>query len=185
MKHFVQAALVGAVALALVPVAQASDGTITITGNVVGTTCTITGNDLGGNVKVALSPVSATQLKSAGVTAGDTPFTVTLTNCKAGSGSSADTAKGAVKMYFEAGPNVDMATGRLNVTGTNHASNVQLQLLNADGTVVKIGDASTINSVQLNSEGGASLTHVVRYYATGAVSAGAADSSLTYSVVYQ
>jgi len=179
MKFIARAAL--ASALVLVGSAYASDGTINITGSIVGTTCTVTGNDTGSNVKVQLPTIAASNLAAANQVSGTTPFSIGLSGCKNGAAN----ATGAVKAYFETGPNVDLATGRLKVTGTGTATNVQLELLNDNGSSIKIGDSSTITGTTFDTEGKATLNYRVQYHATGVVVGGSANSSVTYSLNYQ
>lgn len=180
MKPFARALLAGALVLAAS--SHASDGTVTITGSVVGTTCTITGNDTGGNVKVQLPTIAASNLSASGRVSGSTPFSMALSGCKNGAAN----ATGTVKAYFEPGPNVDLASGRLNVSGgTTTAKNVQLELLNESGSSIKIGDAGTVTGATFDTDGKATLNYRVQYYATGAAEAGTANSSVTYSLNYQ
>lgn len=92
---------------------------------------------------------------------------------------------GTVKAYFEKGANVD-ANGRLINTATGGASNVVLQLVDGTGnTPINAGDISqnSGNFVAI-SGGNATLPYSVRYYATGAATAGAVTSSVTYSLIY-
>lgn len=178
MKHIARAALAGA--LVLIGSAHASDGTINITGKVVGNTCTVNGS--GTSVTVALPSVTAAAMPSADITQGSTPFSMKL-KCTDGAATPASIT-GSVKAYFE-GANVDMATGRIKLTGTDAAKNLQLQLLNSDDTIIKIGDPSTINGGTFDTAGEVTLTYKVRYYATGAVTAGSANSSVLFSLYYQ
>jgi major type 1 subunit fimbrin (pilin) len=158
---------------ALSQAAQASDGTITFTGQLNTATCTITG---GGNQTVTLPTLSTAALTSAGATAGDTLFNIAVTGCTAGLTTA--------NAYFEAGGNIDTATGRLkNTAATN---NVQIQLLNGSGTVVNLaGVAGSQNTAAATLTSGAGTqSFIARYYATGATTAGAVASSVTYSMVY-
>lgn len=167
--------------------AVAADGTITFTGNVVDTTCTISGGTAAArDFTVALPKVSASALNADAKTAGDTPFTITLSGCKSGTNA----ATGTVRTFFENGANVDASTNRLKNTAASGASKVQIGILNAgDRSVIKVGapDASQ-NSTKatLDSSGGITLNYVAQYVATGgAATAGAVTSSVTYSLVYE
>lgn len=175
MQKNIHISLLAALALAA-SAAHASDGTIAITGNVTSSTCDVKGNGSGGNVSVTLQKISTSTLAAATETGGFKPITILLSGC----GDSA----GVVKAGFEAGPNVDASSGRLNVTGgADAAKNVQLQLRNSDGSVIRVGDDSTVNGVAL-VDGSARLDYDVGYYATGQAIAGSANSSVTYSIVY-
>lgn len=159
---------------ALSQAAQASDGTITFNGALQNATCTITG---GGNQTVTLPTLSTASLASAGTTAGDTLFNIAVTGCTAGLTSA--------NAYFEAGGNIDTATGRLKNTGA--ATNVQIQLLNGNGSVVNLaGSTSAAQSTVAAAltSGAGTQSFIARYYATGATTAGSVASSVTYSMVY-
>lgn len=153
--------------------AQASDGTITFNGALQTTTCTITG---GGNQTVTLPTLATSALPSAGTTAGGTGFSIAVTGCSSGTTATA---------YFEAGANTNMTTGRLVNTGA--AGNVEIQVLNASGTVVNLAGSSVAaqGATAANISGGAATENfIARYYATGATTAGAVTSSVTYSMIY-
>ncbi|QRR08387.1 type 1 fimbrial protein [Burkholderia sp. MS455] len=163
-------------------IASAADGTITFNGTVLAQTCTINGNGSGSNnFNVPLQSVSTSALAAAGQYANRTPFNISLTACTP--------ASGTVHAYFEPGPTVDTATGNL-ILAAGGASNVEIQLLNGDGSYspIKIGaaDASqNSKAVAISAAGAATLNYYAQYLATGAATAGAATSSVMYSLVYQ
>ncbi|MEN2469434.1 type 1 fimbrial protein [Burkholderia stabilis] len=161
-------------------VASAADGTITFTGSVTAQTCTINGNGSNSNnFNVPLLNVSTSALAAAGQTASAKAFSIALTACTPASGN--------VHAYFEPGPTVDTATGNLFLTAGG-ATNVEIRLLNGDYTPIKLGaaDASqNSQSVAITAAGTATLNYLAEYYATGAATAGAATSSVMYSLVYQ
>ena len=160
--------------------AFAADGTITINGQVTDNTCTV---NAGGNkdFTVTLPTVSKQVLAVAGDTAGRTPFTINLTGCTAGS---------KVATYFEPGATVDFNTGRLNnATGT--ATNVQVQLLGSENTVIPVLAAGA-GGIQANSQlvdvsggGSADLNYYAQYYATGASTPGSVATTVKYTIIYQ
>ncbi len=161
--------------------ASAADGTITFNGMVTAQTCTINGNGSGAkNFTVTLPTVSASTLAADGATAGRTPFSIELTNCTPASGN--------VHTYFEPGSTTDATTGRLKVA-VGGATNVQIGLQNGDFTDIKAGfaDASqNSHSVAISAAGAATLPYHAQYVATGgAATAGAANSSVMYTIVYQ
>lgn len=158
--------------------AFASDGTITVTGQVTDSTCTISSTAGTKDFTVALPTVSKTSLAAAGNTAGATGFGIRLSGCTPVSGN--------VRTHFETGATVDPNTGRLTLN-SGGASNVQIQIKNADGSVIKAGaDVASQNSkpVALTSSS-AQLDYIMEYYATGAATSGAANSSVTYTIAYQ
>lgn len=160
--------------------ASAADGTITFSGNVTAQTCTINGNgSSSNNFTVTLPTVSTSALASAGQTAGRTPFSIALTACTPASGN--------VRVYFEPGPTVDTSTGNL-ILASGGATNVQIGLLNADLTAIKLGaaDASqNSKSVAISATGAATLPFYAQYFSTGTATAGAANSSVMYTLAYQ
>jgi major type 1 subunit fimbrin (pilin) len=169
------AALVSALPLA----AQASDGQINFTGAITSQTCDISGDGQGKNFTVNLPTLSTSALASSGDTAGNTPFTIALTNCSPDSGP--------VQTYFELGATVDTDSHQLvNTNGT--AANVQIQLLNgSDQSQIMLGLAeASQNSAQVQIVGGAANLKYSAQYATkgGAAGPGSVDTFVTYSLSY-
>jgi major type 1 subunit fimbrin (pilin) len=182
MKLSVISTLVAAVLGLAAAGAHASDGTITFNGALTATTCTINGN--GTNAKdftVTLPTVSTSNLTAAGQTAGSTGFNIALTAC------SPVTATSKAAVFYEAGATTDLSDNGLLRVDTGGAQNVKLQLLNADGSAIKAGfsrDLQNSKPADLSS-GAATLYYMVQYYAKGATTAGAANSSVVYSIDYQ
>ena len=169
--------ILAASALALGSVAaHAADGTVTINGMVTDQTCEVNANSK--DITVTLPTVGVGSLAEAGVTAGRTPFTINLENCKAGE----------VSAFFETGGNVDAASGRLNNTG--EAENVQVQLLSDSSAVIPVlanatqADVTTTATVAQDG-GSAALNYYAEYYATGAAEAGSVATSVQYTINYQ
>ena len=173
MKKIILAASV----LALGSVAaHAADGTVTINGMVTDQTCEVSADSK--DITVTLPTVGVGSLATAGTTAGRTPFTINLKNCKAGD----------VSAFFETGGNVDAASGRLNNTG--EAENVQVQLLSDSSAVIPVlanatqADVTTTATVAQDG-GSAALNYYAEYYATGAAEAGSVATSVQYTINYQ
>jgi major type 1 subunit fimbrin (pilin) len=164
-------------AVAMVPAfSYAADGKIDFTGEVTGQTCKI--NNGAPNMTVALPKVSTTTLKDAGATAGNTVFTIKLTECSPASGSA--------RAYFEPGPTVDLATGRLKLTNTDGAKNVQIGLANTSGEEIKIGQSgSTTNPWVSIGSGAADLPYLARYVSLGSAEAGKVASNVMYTIEFQ
>lgn len=159
--------------LAATQVNAASDGTIDFSGNIASQTCTVKVN--GSDAPVVLPTVASSLLKTAGQTAGDTRFTIDLSNCS--------TQTGDVFAYFEQGTGVN-ADGRLSNTGT--ATNVDLQLLDSGNNALNVGstDQMTAPLKAKLSSGAATLTYIAQYYATAAATSGTVNSRVTYSISY-
>lgn len=169
--------ILAASALALGSVAaHAADGTVTINGKVTDQTCKVSANSK--DITVTLPTVGVGSLATAGTTAGRTPFTINLENCKAGQ----------VSAFFETGGNVDAASGRLNNTG--NASNVQVQLLSDSSVVIPVlANAAqapvTTKATVAKDADSAALNYYAEYYATGAATAGDVATSVKYTINYQ
>ena len=159
-------------------ISHAADGTININGAVAAQTCTINGNGAGSNdFTVTLPAVSASALSAAGQTAGRKPFNIALTACTP--------ATGNVHTFFEPGPTTDTTTGNL-VLEAGGATNVQIGLQNADFSPIKVGfaDASQNSASVGIDSGAANLSYYAQYVATGVATAGAANSSVMYTIAY-
>ena len=189
-----RAMLAAGIAMALPLSGQASDGTITFTGAVTASTCTLSVNGGGsGTATVALPTVDIGALSSvgAGTTAAGTFFSVGVTNCTgvADIGSPTPAAPTSVAIYFEAGPNVDEVTGGLINTLTS-GSNVEVNLYNASGSTI-VGTqiqpgTPTHQPTALTIASGGTQWFYAGYatVAAAAATAGAVSTSITYSLVY-
>ncbi|TDY20291.1 major type 1 subunit fimbrin (pilin) [Paraburkholderia sp. BL6665CI2N2] len=166
--------------------ALAADGTLTFTGQVTDTTCSINGNAPGtaADLAISLAPVAAGSLATLGAVAGTTnagDITFNLTGC---SGAATKAIVG-----FENGATVDQATGYLtNQAAIGGATNVEVRLLNASMQPINITNDSN-NNTQQNAAtitgGAATLTYFAQYYATGAATPGPFNTSIQYSMFYE
>ncbi|EFA5996534.1 fimbrial protein [Escherichia coli] len=173
--------ILGILAAASSSATLAYDGTINFTGKVVDQTCSVTtGTD---PLTVTLPTVSTKSLDSTGKVAGLTPFTISLEGC-----NTAATGAQNVNAYFEPNANTDYTTGNLTNTASSSASNVQIQLLNADGVkVIKLGQAAAaqnVDTVAIN-DANVTLRYNAQYYATGVATAGDVTSTVNYTIAYQ
>ena len=179
-------------ALATPMAGLASDGTITFTGAVTASSCTIQVNGAGtGDGTVALPTVDTAALSNAAgkTSAAGTFFSIGLSACSAvadiGVGPSAPTT---VQIYFEAGPNVDQATGGL--INTVAGSNVEVKLYNASSATIvgtQIMPGTNTNQPSAQATGSAGTQWFYAGYSTtanGAATAGAVSTSVTYSLIY-
>ncbi|UAN50829.1 type 1 fimbrial protein [Serratia sp. JSRIV002] len=163
-------------------VQAASTGTITFNGELTATTCDVVVDGQAADATVTLPTVGTNQLNAATKRAGDTGFVMALNNC-------AGTLQTAAA-YFEAGSSVDLTTGRLkNLNGTG-ATNVSLELLDANNSspsVINVGNQiqKTTAGYKDVSGGSANLSYIVRYYAEAPTTAGLVDSNVVYSIQYQ
>lgn len=155
--------------------AFAADGEITFVGKITSATCKI--NNGQPDFQVTLPTVSVQTLNSAGKTAGRTPFNISLSEC--------DEGLKQVSVYFEPGSYTSMADNRL-INSINPNSNVEIQLMNSNLSVIKLSEGVTGQSSQVVpvQNGNASLTYFAEYYATGAAEAGAVQSATEYTIIY-
>ncbi len=184
-NHVLAIALLLACGLA-VPLATAADGTITLTGEITGTTCTISGGTggvagSGANFPVVLDKVQASALSTEGATASAKPFFIYV-----GSGAScADATKVAV-LYESTSPAINPATGNLrNMAPKTAAAKVEVQIL--DGATQKPMDLRTghASSTATVTGGLATLPFAARYIATGgAAGVGLVTTAVQYSVIF-
>ena len=179
---FAAAATIATIALTSTG-AQASDGTITFTGSVTETTCSIDAKTAGAaNKDVTLKTVTGSTLSSTGATAGATEasdLTFALSGCS--------TETKAVAR-FENGPTINQTTGYLENQAPSGAKNVQVRLLNASHAPINVvtGENNDLagNGVAVVS-GAADLKYFAEYYATGKATAGPVNTSVQYTVDYQ
>lgn len=162
-------------------VQAASTGTITFNGQLNSNTCDVIVDGQAADATVVLPTIGINQLVTAGETAGDTGFSMALTNC-------AGTLQTA-SAFFESGATVDLVTGRLN-NNAGTATNVSLQLLDGSSpsrSVIAVGSQSQINGTSYVNvtSGSANLPYIVRYFADGETTAGSVVSNVVYSIQYQ
>ncbi|MBP0591986.1 type 1 fimbrial protein [Paraburkholderia sp. LEh10] len=154
-------------------------GVVTINGQLLANTCTVSGNGQGNNFTVTLPTLSTSELSAAGSVAGATGFNIALTNCTPTTGN--------VHTFWEYGPNT-LADGNLQNNGT--ATKVEVQLLDYNGAM-KVIDVSKADGAQ-NSQvvaittGNASLQYAAQYVSpVGSATAGTVTTTVTYSMAYQ
>ncbi|GGP25095.1 fimbrial protein [Silvimonas amylolytica] len=163
--------------VAAVGAQAAGGGKITINGEIVDATCTVTGEGGAADFAVNLPKVSKADLAAKDDVAGATPFTLTLTNCPTGK---------MVYPFFQFGSNT-LANGHLkNATGT--ATNVDVQLLDTAGTAIdvsKTSGAQGATPMATDATGAVNLVYGARYIATGAATSGTVVTDVTYTMTYQ
>lgn len=166
----------------------ADSGTITINGQVVSGTCNAT---LGGalNPTVNLPTVAASKLATPAATAGDTDVSLLLSACDL-------VGLKTVAPYFTPGANLGTGGRLKNTSATTPATNVELQIL-TKGTSASTHAATAINlagvkgsqgqdTLIVTAAGGTgSFTYTIRYYATGAATAGNVTSTTAWALDYQ
>ena len=161
-------------------------GTITFTGVVTDETCTITGGtgtDGGqGDFTVALAPVPASQLPTAGSTANQKPFQIIIGG--QGQGTCVD-GKIATMRFLPSSPRIDALTGNLSNALTGEATNTEIQLLDAPtaGNALDLRTGATVASTTITNNT-ATIDMAAQYYATDAAGPGLVSTSVVYAVSY-
>ncbi|WP_407973222.1 fimbrial protein (plasmid) [Burkholderia pyrrocinia] len=155
----------------------AGDGTVTFKGMVNAQTCQVTTK----GAVVNLPTVQSQTLQNVGSTAGQERFAIQLTNCDHG-GSDPQTVAAAFS-----NPQADPATGNLinTDTGDKAAQAIEVQLLNADGSEVKVNDPTTSKGVTIGSDGSATIPYMAQYYSTGTATKGTLSANSTFTLIYQ
>jgi len=155
--------------------ALAVDGTINFTGELLGSTCKINGNDAGtpSTVNVTLPSLSKSALGAQGASAGVTPFQLVLTECD---GTSAQTR-------FEIGATVDTTSGALR-NQISDGADVQIQVLNDQFQAIDLGTNANSQTVSI-ADNSATMQYYAQYYAAyGAATAGQVASQVLFSLAY-
>ena len=165
--------------------AFAVDGTITVSGEISGTTCSISGGSgstpgASPDFAVPLSKVQVSALKSAGQTAGAKPFFIQVGACPK------DTV--VAVLYESSSPAINPATGNLinRAPATpKPASFVEVQIV--DGATNKPMDLRLgLNSRSATgpASGAVTLPFAAQYIATGTATPGPVSTQVLYSVTF-
>lgn len=175
MNKLLLVAAAGLSIAALSSPASAADGTITINGKIVASTCSV--NTADKNLTVTLPTVGANTLAGIGSTAGNRAFAIRLT-CTG--------ATSSVGLYFEPGTNIDASTNNLKIaTGGTNATGVQVRLLNADLSPITLSDSANSQRISATVAGPNVLNYYAQYISTAAtVGAGDVTTSVTYNLQY-
>ena len=174
----------------------ANSGIVRFKGKVVDQTCTIDGNSQ--DQIVVLDTVPKNRFTAVGNTAMPTPFEIKLSGCTVPATGGKATR---VKARFASVANVDTANNyTLRNTKTGGATNVNIQLFNADGTT----PISPMKSVTTTTDGVPTHTsqdcatfenittanqvlhYVAKYYSTAAsVGVGDVESAVDFELTYE
>lgn len=164
--------------------ASSNGGTITFTGSVDDTTCTVTGGsgtDGGqGNFSVALAPALPSDLPD-GATAKPKPFSVQIGG--PGQGSCTD-GKVARMSFLTASPRIDASTGALTNALSGEAENVQIQLSDSKGNI-NLADPAYFQDSPPIANNTAVIPFSAHYLAHGGdATPGLISTSVVYAVTY-
>jgi major type 1 subunit fimbrin (pilin) len=186
-KTLLSAALIAGFGIAaLAPqAASASDGTITISGQVTSATCTIKVNGGTSSAPVTLPTVQSSDFTASGTATGYTAVTIQLSGCTAGTGTPAVTS---VIPYFEQGPTTDLTNGYLKNAGGS-ATGVEVMLSNTNTVASAInlqkGKGAQNAGTPALISGNPSFTYYASYISNAAsVAAGTVSTSVQYDLDY-
>lgn len=160
--------------LAAASVVSAADGTINFTGELVDAACTVAASTAD-PLAVELGTYSTSSLASNGEQTVATPFAIDLENCSAG------TLTGVAAKFEGA---ADASNSNLFAV-TGGASNVGIQVEDPTNGNTVMAPNTLPASYQPLADGVNSLNYQARYVATGAATAGSANATVTYSIVYE
>lgn len=171
-------ALILACGLASGSAFAATQGTVTINGEVVAETCTIVSGDEAKTV--TLATVSTTAFTAANQTVAKQSFTIGLENCESGAN---------VYAAFSAPvADIDVGTHTLINKAAAGATNVNIILLEQNEGQILLGDTSYPPSTQpvATADGAVTLEYSAAYYSTDAtVTPGLVTAVANYVIAYQ
>jgi major type 1 subunit fimbrin (pilin) len=170
-------AMLGVLGAGAIPVSSfAVDGTVTFTGQVTTSTCSIDGATGQDNKAITLPQVSSKTLQNAGDVAGATPVTIVLSGCGGQTGA---------RVHWEPDTNVDPNGMLKNIATLTPATNVVVQLLNSSLQPINVltnGNNMTFTTL---TAGNATLNYYAQYYAADAVASGGVSAVVRFSIAYQ
>jgi len=179
MKQQTRVALAATI-LVTAPALSMAAGTITFNGKVIDQTCVVD-IDGAGNQTVTLGDVAANQLANPGSTAGLTPFVMNVTGCKQGTDI-------VVNMVFSGATLAADGTLQNMATGSNAATNVELQLLSdaITGAPIPLSSVTTVPAMTIPmGQVNGSKEFAVRYRsAAGGATVGDVTAMVNYDITY-
>ena len=161
----------------------AADGTITITGEITGTTCAISGGSgavpgPGKDFSIALDKVQTSALAASGQVAASKPFFIQI-------GDASCTAGSAAVLFESSSPAVNRVSGNLINLAAAGATNIEVQIVDllANKEIhLGLGTSSTVATLV---GGVATLPFAAQYIAVnGATTPGPVQTSVQYSVTF-
>ncbi|MEO3989022.1 fimbrial protein [Pseudocitrobacter cyperus] len=160
--------------------AMADDGKINFIGNIIESGCEVN-STISSPMTVKLGDVAKTAFTNAGDTAANTEFTLVLSNCPT------ELQGKPVVVKYDGTPD-QTNNDYLQLTdygSATAASGVAIQLLNASGTELPLGNSS--ESTVIAASGDTKLNFFARYIATTAVAnitSGTANGSVNFTLSY-
>ena len=141
---------------------------ITLHGNIVASSCTVSEGD--DNQTIVLGDWAVKNFTDSGVRSQPVYFGIALTDC------SASTAE----LTFS-GSQDSSSAELLALDSDSTAENIAIEILDADKNRVPLNQSV---STTIDSDGNAAYTFYANYISTGTVSAGTANGTLTFTINY-
>lgn len=163
------------------PSAFASTGTINFTGSITNVTCTVDGGTPGNgpDFTVNIGAVNAADFKNVGDTSGNTGYRIYIG--KAGETTCTDGTK--VWATYDTGATVNPSTGALMTSGG--ATGVEIRLFDKNGAPIDIWSDKQDGVKEVVAGNQAVLAYSASYQRTGNITAGGANSLVTYTVRFE
>ncbi|WP_322050820.1 fimbrial protein [Paraburkholderia bannensis] len=149
--------------------------------NVVPLTCTTP------DVSIPMGTFKTTDFPSVGsLSPNPAGFAIQLLNCPGGTAVSGTQAGQIHSIQYRIDPTSGtLATNVAALTGSPSASGVGIELFNSSGAVFPLSTNTTLSGYNSASGGSYSIPMTTRYYRTGTITAGPANSTMTLTVSYQ
>lgn len=162
-------------ASALSPAAYSADVTISVVGNLMSNSCSVSNDSQNKVVNMGTWPVKQFAANAAG-TLPPVPFVITLENC-------GDAASG-VTITFSGTPDPNN-NALLKLSDGSLATHVAIALLDQDQTRIPLNEPSASYGISAG-EDGVALQFYGQYVASGGeVTAGSANGDVTFALSYQ
>ncbi|WP_213296949.1 fimbrial protein [Paraburkholderia sacchari] len=114
------------------------------------------------------------------------PVNIQLLNCPGGAAVSGTQAGQIHSIQYRIDPTAGtLATNVAALTGTPSATGVGIQLFTASGGVFPLSTLQTLSGYNSATGGNYTIPLTARYYRTGPVTAGPADTAMTLTISYQ
>ncbi|CAM2177181.1 major type 1 subunit fimbrin (pilin) [Paraburkholderia sacchari] len=149
--------------------------------NIVPLTCTTP------DVNVPMGTFKTTDFPNVGsLSSNPASFTVQFLNCPAGAAVSGTQAGVIHSIQYRIDPTSGtLATNVAALIGTPSATGVGIQLFTASGSVFPLSTLQSLSGYNSATGGNYTIPLTARYYRTGTVTAGPANSTMTLTVSYQ
>ncbi|WP_235186634.1 fimbrial protein [Dyella japonica] len=141
------------------------------------------------DVIVPLGSHAATEMGSMGSTTVAVNFHISMNNCPAGLGTGIGgitTVLPAIQYRIDAATTVaNSAQSVVTLDSSSSATGVGVQLLDGNGAVMPLATYKTFSGYDTTNGGSYIIPFKARYYRTGNITPGSANTSMTFTMLYQ